>query len=158
MSKTRVFALGQAFFIISSWVTVIHKKYVFSVKSYAVRALERCEEISAPSSAAALTAFLHGSSPEKHASPAEDTSTPSVFLLLRYSRKRPSAIGLRQVFPVQTKTALFICYPFASYHVLPIFASLTRRTFILQAFSISSETIFLTASASFSGASTINSS
>src|SRR5699024_12684624 len=76
------------------------------------------------------------------------------------AQNRPSAIGLRQVFPVQIKYTFFmeVDYPFASYHVFPILASLFNRTFILQAFSISSETIFAACSASASGASTINSS
>ena len=107
---------------------------------------------------AAKAAFWVTLPPSRQKIPALETSIPPISRDLRYSLNRPSAMGLLHEFPEQTKITLFIYQPFASYQVFPIFASLKSKTFILQAFSISSLTIVLTLSASCSGLSTINSS
>src|SRR5213083_1550841 len=61
--------------------------------------------MSAPSSAHTCTAYRLGGWPRTACTPAECTSM-SLRLPIR-RRKNPSAIGLRQILPVQTKRTLF---------------------------------------------------
>src|SRR5690242_10498085 len=66
----------------------------------------RCAEMSTPSSCNACTAYPLGGWPSIAPTPAENArKSPRP---LTACRKSPSAIGLRQTFPVQTKRMVFI--------------------------------------------------
>ena len=78
-------------------------RYFASRASSGVSMRERCEVMSAPSSAAAVTAFPLAGRPSEVYIPALSAASP-VFSSPPSARKNPSAIGERHVLPVQIKT------------------------------------------------------
>jgi len=98
-------AFGKSIWIVSTCAPVIAKICVARSTSAPVSGWLRRLPISVPSSAQTSIACELGGCPRTACTPAEATSMSLRFPKRR--RKRPSAMGLRQTLPVQTKRTLF---------------------------------------------------
>ena len=98
-------AFGKSIWIASTCAPVMAKMWVARSTNAPVNGWLRKLLISAPSSAQTSIACELGGCPRTACTPAEATSMSLRFP--RRRRKRPSAMGLRQTLPVQTKRTLF---------------------------------------------------
>src|SRR5205823_5501155 len=98
-------AFGKSIWIASTCAPVMAKIWVARSTNAPVKGWLRRLPISAPSSAQTPTACELGGCPRTACTPADANSMSLRFPKRR--RKRPSAMGLRQTLPVQTKRTLF---------------------------------------------------